>query len=103
LWSENPVVVGTDYMVDLYGALQYATGVTMANGGLEIAYNGEKIVLKKGSKNLVVNGKTVSLAQTVTVKNGRAYGPIREIVEHIGLFTKDVSVFKRIEITNFER
>ena len=101
--AENPVVVGTDYIVDLYGALQYATGVTTANGGLEIAYSGKKIVLSNGSKNAVVNGKTVTLTQTVNVKNGRAFGPIREVVEHIGLFTKDVSVFKRIEITNYER
>jgi hypothetical protein len=101
--AENPVVVGTDYVVDLYGALQYATGVTMANGGLEIAYNGQKIVLSNGSKNAVVNGQTLSLSQVVSVKNGLAYGPIREIVEHIGLYTKDVSVFKRIEITNYQR
>lgn len=101
--AENPVVVGEDYLVDLYGALKYATGVTMAKGGLEIAYNGKKVVLTDGSTKAVVNGQNITLTQPVKVKNGRAFGPVREIVEHIGLHTKWIPRYKRIEITNFAR
>ncbi|WP_035400769.1 S-layer homology domain-containing protein [Bacillus sp. NRRL B-14911] len=101
--AENPTVVESDYVVDLYKTFQYATGVTMAKGGLEIAYNGQKIILSNGSKNAIINGKTVVLSQSVNLKSGRAYGPVREIAEHIGLYTKELPEFKRIEITNFSR
>ena len=99
--AENPVVVGDDYFVDLYGALKLATGVTMAKGGLEIAYNGKKIVLTSGSSKAFLNGETISLSKIVEVKNGRAYGLIREVVEQLGLHTKAIPSSKRIEITNF--
>ncbi|SDM35063.1 S-layer homology domain-containing protein [Psychrobacillus sp. OK028] len=101
--AQNPVVVGDDYFVDLYGALQYGTGITMAKGGLEIAYDGQKIILTNGSKSAIVNGKTVTLSKAIEVKNGRAYGLVSEIVEKIGLYTKAIPKFKRIEITNFLR
>lgn len=101
--AQNPVDLGEDYFVDLFGALQHATGVTMAKGGLEIAYSGEKIVLTDGSNKAVVNGQTITLSKPVEVKSGRAYGSISEIVEPLGLYTKLIPQFKRMEITNFPR
>ena len=100
---ENPVVVGEDYVVDLFGTFKYATGVTMASGGLQIAYNGNKIVLSNGSDKATVNGNDVTLSQKVSVKSGRAFGPIRDIAGHIGLHSKWIPQFKRLEITNYER
>lgn len=100
---ENPVVVGEDYIVDLFGTFKYATGVTMASGGLQIAYNGNKIVLTNGSNQATVNGAPVTLTQKVSVKSGRAFGTIREIAGHIGLHSKWIPSQKRLEITNFER
>lgn len=100
---ENPVVVGEDYVVDLFGTFKYATSVTMASGGLQIAYNGNKIVLSNGSDKATVNGNDVTLSQKVSVKSGRAFGPIRDIAGHIGLHSKWIPQFKRLEITNFER
>lgn len=101
--AENPVVIGEDYFVDLFGTLKYGTGITMAKGGLKIAYNGKKIVLANGSKTALVDGQAVTLSHPVQVKNGRAFGPVREIVEQIGLYTKWLPSYKRIEITNFAR
>lgn len=93
---------GSEYIVDLHAAFKYATGVTMAQGGLQIAYNGSKIVLSANSKKATVNGKVVQLTETVTYKNGKAYGPIREIAKHIGLHTRASDHYKRFEISNFQ-
>ncbi len=101
--AQNPVDLGEDYYVDLFGALQHATGVTMASGGLAIAYNGKKIVLTDGSNKAVVDGQVITLSRPVEVKSGRAYGSIIEIVEPLGLYTKLIPQFKRMEITNFPR
>ena len=92
---------GNEYYVDLYSAFKYATGVTMAQGGLQIAYNGNKIILTNNSKNATVNGKVVQLTETVTYENGKAHGPIREIAKHIGLYTRASDHYKRFEIANY--
>jgi len=101
--SENPVVIGDDYVVDLHAAFQFATGVTTAKGGLEIAYGDQKIILVNGSSSATVNGQAMTLAKPIQVKNGRAFGPISEIAKHIGLYVKPLPQYKRIEITNFVR
>jgi hypothetical protein len=99
--KERAYPIGNEYIVDLYTSLKYATGVTMARGGLEIAYDGQKIVLENGSNKASVNGREVTLGNKIIVENGRAYGPIREIVERIGLYTRVSHQFKRFEIANF--
>lgn len=98
---DHPFPKGDEYITDLSGALKYATGVTQAKGGLELRYNEQKIVLQNGSTKAHVNGVEVMLSHKVTVKNGLAFGPIREIVEHIGLYSREVNHDKRIEIANF--
>lgn len=92
---------GNEYIVDLYTTFKYATGVTMAKGGLAIANNGKKILLENGSKQAVVNGKEITLSEVVSVKGGRAFGPVREIAEHIGLSTRVSHQHKRFEIANY--
>ncbi|UNL87463.1 S-layer homology domain-containing protein [Priestia koreensis] len=92
---------GDEYIVDLNKSLKYATGVTVAKGGLELAYQGDKIILKNGSTSATVNGKAITLTKPVKVDGGVAYGPIREIVKYIGLDSREVNNQKRIEIANF--
>lgn len=92
---------GDEYIVDLSKALKYATGVTVAKGGLELAYQGDKIILKNGNTSATVNGKAITLSKPVKVDGGVAYGPIREIVKYIGLDSREVNNQKRIEIANF--
>ncbi|KOO48138.1 S-layer homology domain-containing protein [Priestia koreensis] len=92
---------GDEYIVDLSKALKYATGVSIAKGGLELAYQGDKIILKNGSTSATVNGKAITLSKPVKVDGGVAYGPIREIVKYIGLDSREVNYEKRIEIANF--
>lgn len=93
--------IGSEFVVDIHSALKYATGVTMAQGGLQIAYGGKKIILTNGSSKALIDGLPVTLGETVKVENGRAYGPIREIVSHIGLYTRVSHHHKRFEIANY--
>lgn len=43
------------------------------------------IVIKIGSKTILVNGKEVEMPQQATFKNGRAFVPLRSIAENLGI------------------
>ncbi|WP_035400783.1 S-layer homology domain-containing protein [Bacillus sp. NRRL B-14911] len=98
---DYPFPKGDEVIVNLANVFRDAPGVNVAKGGLELSYDGKKIVLTNGSDQAKVEEYTVKLPSKVTIKNGAAFGPVRAIVKEIGLDSREVVNFKRFEIANY--
>lgn len=101
----TPVESGNGYIVNLKNVFQKAPGVKVANGGAEISYGGNKVVLTSGKNSMVVNGISVPLSGTTQLKDGAYYANIRDVAKGLGLDTRKVVqgvMFNyRLEIANY--
>ena len=94
--------LGNDYYVDTVALFNGTDVVTVSNNGLTIVYNNQTLKLVAGSKQALLNDKSIELSNAVKVGSVTSYIPFKSVVKVLGLDYRQMDVAQRFEVTNYE-
>ncbi|MFD1736217.1 S-layer homology domain-containing protein [Bacillus salitolerans] len=87
-------------MIDGYSLYKNFGNVELEASRLVIEVNGHTLSLTNGDKQATLDGNTIQLSVSPEIQNGTMYVPVLEVSNKLGLYTRSINEFFRIEVSN---